>query len=99
MHADAALNEVVRRALNQHTDLDGPANLLIMPNLDAANIAVGLLRMLSEAVLIGPIISGAAQSAHIATPSTQVKGIFNLSAIAAADVWRCRAIEKQACLN
>ena len=88
MHADAAMQESIRRALNTHSDLEGQANLLIMPNLDAANIAVELIRSVTDVLVIGPILSGTSKSAHIVTPSSTAKGIFNMSAIAVADVWR-----------
>ena len=88
MHADAALDETVRQALNRESRLDGAANLLIMPTLDAANIAVDLIRSISDVMLIGPILSGTARAAHIVTPSSSAKSIFNMSAIALADVWR-----------
>ncbi len=88
MHADAALDETVRQALNRESRLDGAANLLIMPTLDAANIAVDLIRSISDVMLIGPILSGTGRAAHIVTPSSSAKSIFNMSAIALADVWR-----------
>ena len=88
MHADAALNEAIRDELNDATSLSGSANLLVMPNLDAANIALNLLRSVSGALMIGPILSGAEKSVHVVTPSSTVKGVFNMSAIAVADVWR-----------
>ena len=88
MHADAALSETIRTALNAHSTLEGTANLLIMPNLDAANIAVDLIRSINDVLMIGPILSGTARTAHIVTPSTTVKGLFNMSAIAVADAWR-----------
>ena len=90
MHADAALNEKIRNAVNNDTNLDGAANFLVMPNLDAANIAVEMIRSINDVLMIGPILSGAAKSAHIVTPSSTVKGIFNISAVAVADVWRWR---------
>ncbi len=88
MHADAALSEKIRNAVNNDTNLNGSANLLVMPNLDAANIAVELIRSINDVLMIGPILSGTALSAHIVTPSSTVKGIFNMSAIAVADEWR-----------
>ena len=90
MHADAALKATIRDALNADNRLNESANLLIMPNLDAANIALELLRTVNDVLMIGPILSGTAKSAHIVTPSSTVKGIFNMSAIAVADVWRGR---------
>ena len=95
MHADAALDATIRNALNQETNLDDAANLLVMPNLDAANIALELIRSVTDALMIGPILSGTAKSAHIVTPSSTAKGVFNMSAIAVADVWRRRNAEKR----
>ena len=90
MHADAALKASIRDALNTDSKLREAANLLIMPNLDAANIALELLRTVNDVLMIGPILSGTAKSAHIVTPSSTAKGIFNMSAIAVADTWRRR---------
>ena len=74
--------------MNNDTNLHGAANLLVMPNLDAANIAVELIRSINDVLMIGPILSGTLMSAHIVTPSSTVKGIFNMSAVAVADEWR-----------
>ena len=88
MHAIAAMNEAIRNTLNPHTVLKGSANLLIMPNLDTANISMELIRSVNDALLIGPILSGTAKPAHIVTPSATVKGIYNMSAIAVSDAWQ-----------
>ena len=96
MHADAAMNGAIRHALNTHSRLEGSANLLVMPNLDAANIAVELIRSISDVLMIGPILSGTAKCAHIVTPSSTSKGIFNMSAVAVADVWRQKHARKDA---
>lgn len=88
MHALTAMNETVRKSLDPNAKLTGKANLLIMPSLDTANIAMELIRSINDALLIGPILSGAARPVHIVTPSATTKGIFNMSAIAASDVWR-----------
>jgi len=88
MHADAAMSETIRDTLNRHSTLEGAANLLIMPSLDAANIAVELIRSITDVMVVGPILSGTAKSAHIVTPSSTSKAIFNMSAISVADVWR-----------
>jgi malate dehydrogenase (oxaloacetate-decarboxylating)(NADP+) len=95
MHADAALNEKIRNAVNDNATISGGANLLVMPNLDAANIAVELIRSVNDVLMIGPILSGTASSAHIVTPSSTMKGIFNMSAVAVADVWRRRYEEER----
>ncbi|HEX5788088.1 MAG TPA: NADP-dependent malic enzyme [Woeseiaceae bacterium] len=88
MHANAALDEAIRETLIRHSRLHGTANLLVMPTLDAANIAVELLRSVTKAVLVGPLLMGTAMPAHIATASTTSKGLFNMSAVAVADAWR-----------
>jgi malate dehydrogenase (oxaloacetate-decarboxylating)(NADP+) len=88
MHASAAMNQTIRDSLVPTSPLTGKANLLIMPDLDTANIAMELIRSVNDALLIGPVLSGTAQSAHIITPSSTMRGIFNMSAIAVADVWR-----------
>ena len=88
MHANAALDEKIREALVRHSNYEGAANLLIMPSLDAANISIDLLRTTSKAVLVGPLLMGTARPTHIATPSTTAKGLFNMSAVAAADACR-----------
>ncbi|HEY5701834.1 MAG TPA: phosphate acyltransferase, partial [Gammaproteobacteria bacterium] len=82
MHADAALSEDIRRAALPDSVLQGKANLLVMPNVDAANIAFNLLKMLGGGVSIGPLLLGAARSAHIVTQSITVRGLVNMSAIA-----------------
>ncbi len=88
MHALTAMNESIRQTLDPNATLKGKANVLIMPNLDTANIAMELIRSITDALFIGPILSGTAQPAHIVTPSLSVKGIFNMSAIAVSDAWR-----------
>jgi malate dehydrogenase (oxaloacetate-decarboxylating)(NADP+) len=90
MHASAAMNQDIRDSLVPDSRLSGRANLLIMPDLDTANISMELIRSLNDALLIGPILSGTAQPAHIITPSLTMRGIFNMSAIAVADVWRLK---------
>ncbi|NNE61862.1 MAG: NADP-dependent malic enzyme [Woeseia sp.] len=88
MHALTAMNENIRKTLDPDSPLTGRANLLIMPNLDTANVAMELIRSVTDALFIGPILSGTAHPAHIVTPSLSMKGIFNMSAIAVADAWR-----------
>jgi malate dehydrogenase (oxaloacetate-decarboxylating)(NADP+) len=91
MHALTALNETERASTNPYSTLQGKANLLIMPSLDTAYIAMELIRSITDATLIGPLLSGVAKPAHIVTPAASAKGIFNLSAIAVADAWRLQA--------
>jgi malate dehydrogenase (oxaloacetate-decarboxylating)(NADP+) len=86
MHGDAALSDGIRRKLFPHSRLQGEANLLIMPTLDAANISFNLLKVASsDNVTIGPILLGAARPVHILTPSATVRRIVNMTALAVAD--------------
>jgi malate dehydrogenase (oxaloacetate-decarboxylating)(NADP+) len=85
MHADAALSTLIREEIFPNSRLKGPANLLVMPTLDAANIAFNLLQAASGAVALGPILLGADKPVHIVTPSVTVRGLLNMSAIAITD--------------
>ncbi len=86
MHGDAALSEEVRAAVFPRSRLKGEANLLIMPTLDAANIAFNLLKTASaDGITIGPILLGCARPAHILTPSATVRRIVNMTALAVVD--------------
>ncbi len=82
MQADSALSDRIRQELFPHSRLKGEANVLIMPTLDAANIAYNSIRVLGHAVAIGPVLLGAAKPAHIVTPSSTVRGLVNMTAIA-----------------
>ena len=87
MHGDAAISESLRLQVFPSSRLKGEANLLIMPNLDAANIAFNLLKMIAgDGVTIGPVLLGAAKSIHILTPTATVRRIVNMSALAVAGV-------------
>ena len=88
MHADAALSSFIRDEIFPNSALKGAANLLVMPSLDAANIAFNLLKVVSGSVAVGPILLGAARPAHIVTPSITVRGLLNMSAIAVIDAVR-----------
>ena len=86
MHGDAALQESIRSELIEESTLAGSANLLIMPNIDSANIAYNLLKSSAGGgIAIGPILLGAAKPAHILTPSTTVRRIVNMAAVTVAD--------------
>lgn len=91
MHADSAMSPTIRSKIFPNSNLEGVANLLIMPNLDSANITANLLKVVGRSVSIGPILLGCHIPAHIATPSTSVRGLVNLTAIAVA---RCETIDK-----
>ncbi len=83
MHSDLALNPAVRSERFPNSRLVDRANLLIMPNQDAANIAFNLIKTLGDGIAIGPILIGAAKSAHVVTPSITVRGLLNMTALAA----------------
>jgi malate dehydrogenase (oxaloacetate-decarboxylating)(NADP+) len=85
MHADAALVEQIRHQALPDSTLQGTANLLIFPNIDAANIAFNLVKATGEGVTVGPILLGLAKPLHIAVPSTTARGIINISAVAAME--------------
>ena len=85
MAADSALSEEIRKEIFPNSRLKGSANLLMMPTLDAANIAVNMLKVVGEAQPIGPILLGAAQPVHIITPSVTVRGLVNISEVATED--------------
>ena len=86
MHGDAALSEEIRNRVYPDSRLKGEANLLIMPNLDAANISFNLLKMTgSEGVTIGPILLGAAKPVHILTPTATVRRLVNMAALSVVD--------------
>ena len=86
MHGDAALSEAVRRDYLPETTLTGSANLLVLPNLDAANILFNVLKMTGgHGVTVGPILLGAAKPAHILTASATVRRVVNMTALAVAD--------------
>ena len=86
MHGDAALNEALRKDSFPNGRLRGVANLLIMPTLDAANIAFNLLKTAAgDGVTIGPILLGAARPVHILTASATVRRLVNMSALLAVD--------------
>lgn len=85
MHADAAIIESLRNRIFPNSRLHGKANLQIMPNIDAANITVNLLKSVADGQPSGPILMGANKAVHILTPSITTRGIINMTAIAAVD--------------
>ena len=86
MHGDLALDSAARRALMPQSTLQGDANLLVLPNIDAANIAYNLLKTAAGGgIAIGPILLGAARPVHILTPSATVRRIVNMTAVTVAD--------------
>ena len=86
MQGDAALMEHIRKESMPDSELKGAANLLIMPNVEAANISYNLLRVsAADGVTIGPILMGVAKPVHIITPISSVRRIVNMVALAAVD--------------
>jgi len=92
MHADTALSAEIRKLILPNSTLKGDANLLIMPDLDAANIAYNLLKAATGSVSVGPILMGPAKPAHIVTPSVTARGIINLAAVAAVEAQTLRVV-------
>ena len=86
MHGDLAIDEAARGALMPSSTLAGNANLLVLPNLDAANIAYNLLKTAAGGnIAIGPVLLGANKPIHILTPSTTVRRIVNMTALTVTD--------------
>jgi malate dehydrogenase (oxaloacetate-decarboxylating)(NADP+) len=87
MHGDAALSEDIRRQVFPPSRLKGPANLLVMPTLDAANIAFNLLKTAAgDGLTVGPMLLGAAKPVHILTPTATVRRIVNVTALLSVEV-------------
>jgi malate dehydrogenase (oxaloacetate-decarboxylating)(NADP+) len=86
MHGDTALDAKYRGGLMPNSPLTGEANLLVLPNIDAANISYNLLKTAAGGgIAIGPVLLGAAQPVHILTPSATVRRIINMTAMTVAD--------------
>ena len=87
LHGDAALDPEIRNVYMEDSTLTGSANLLVCPNLDAANILYNVLKTTtSGGVTVGPILMGTAGTAHILTPAATVRRVLNMTAVAAATV-------------
>jgi malate dehydrogenase (oxaloacetate-decarboxylating)(NADP+) len=86
MHGDAALDAAYRKELMPRSTLSGEANLLVLPDIDSANIAYNLLKTAAGGgIAIGPVLLGAAKPVHILTPSATVRRIVNMTAVTVAD--------------
>ncbi|MET3897215.1 malate dehydrogenase (oxaloacetate-decarboxylating)(NADP+) [Devosia sp. UYZn731] len=85
MQGDLALNQELRERYIPDSVLKGEANLLIFPNLDAANLSMTLLKEMNNALSVGPILMGPRSPAHILAPSVTSRGIVNMAAIAATE--------------
>jgi len=97
MQADSALSDMVRDRVLPSSRLKGQANILVMPDLDAANIANELCKVIADALPVGPILLGTAFPAHIATSTTTARGVVNMTAIASVQAQAIReALAKEA---
>jgi malate dehydrogenase (oxaloacetate-decarboxylating)(NADP+) len=91
MHGDAALSADIRKSFLPDSTLEGEANLLLLPNIDAANILFNVLKVTGgHGVTVGPVLLGAARPVHILTPSATVRRIVNMTALAVADAAAAR---------
>jgi malate dehydrogenase (oxaloacetate-decarboxylating)(NADP+) len=96
MHGDLALDAVARQKVMPNGTLTGEANLLVLPNIDAANIAYNLLKTAAGGgIAIGPVLLGADKPVHILTPSTTVRRIVNMTALTVADAHAGRQSGRQ----
>ena len=93
MHGDSALSGEIRNRLYPECRLQGEANLLIMPNVDAANIAFNLMKVTNgDGITVGPILLGAAKPVHILTPTATVRRLVNMTALAVVDANHLRSV-------
>ena len=85
MHGDAAISQAVRDRVMPGAAMKGPANLLILPNRDAAHIAFNLLKALGDGISVGPLLLGTTQPAHILSPAVTPRGIVNAATLASVE--------------
>ncbi len=85
MQGDTALSGAARKLILPHSKLEGEANILIMPNLDTANVAYQMIKTLADALPVGPILIGPARPAHILTKSVTARGVLNMTAVAVVE--------------
>ncbi len=85
MHADAALSEAIRDRVMPASTLSGVANLLVLPTLDAANIAFNLVKAAADGLPVGPLLLGMSKPAHVLVPSVTARGIVNMTALAVVE--------------
>lgn len=85
MQVDAALNENIRKRLLPGSTLSGRANLLVMPDIDAANISFNLVKQITQGLSVGPIMTGLAKPAHVVATAISTRGLVNMTAMAVVD--------------
>jgi malate dehydrogenase (oxaloacetate-decarboxylating)(NADP+) len=86
MHTDAALDPAIRQRIFPQSRMEGPANVLVFANADAASGVRNILKMKANGLEVGPILMGMGNKAHIATPSITARGLLNMSALAGTPV-------------
>jgi malate dehydrogenase (oxaloacetate-decarboxylating)(NADP+) len=91
MHADAALSQEIRDRMFKNAAFEGSANLLVCPDLNSANIAYNMTKMLADGLPVGPMLVGTNYPAHILTESTTVRGIVNMAAFASVEAMSRKA--------
>ncbi len=100
MHGDSALSESLRQRVFPHARLKGEANLLVFPDLDSANITLTTVKVMTDALHVGPILLGTALPAHILTPSVTSRGVVNMTALAVVEASQPPApINDRSCLR
>ena len=85
MHGDSAISEALRERVMPNSALTGEANLLVFPTLDAANITLGVVKTMTDALHVGPILLGGAKPAHILSPSVTSRGVVNMATLAVVE--------------
>ncbi|MFT4246732.1 MAG: phosphate acyltransferase [Pseudomonas sp.] len=95
MQGDTAWDEALRQRIMPNSTLKGRANLFVLPNLEAANIAYNLVRVFTDGVAIGPILMGVSKPVHILTSSATSRRVMNMTAIAAVDAQIRRQLEAE----
>ncbi len=85
MHGDSAISELLRQRVMPDSTLTGEANLLVFPNLDAANITLGVVKSMMDGLHVGPILLGSAMPAHILSPSVTSRGVVNMATLAVVE--------------
>ncbi len=96
MHADSALSQEIRDNIMPGSSLKGAANLLVMPNVDAANITYNMVKMLTDSTVIGPILLGVAKPANIVTTAVTPRGLVNITALAVVGAQLLETVDQTA---
>lgn len=85
MQSDAAISEILRKRAMPNSKLTGEANLLVFPNIDSANITLGVAKTMLDALHVGPILLGGAMPAHVLSPSVTSRGVVNMAALSVVE--------------